>query len=141
MLEGFISKLPTYACQTLYCLASGQGSRLSYGFLSHALKKPTNCQYYWNFPGVPVVKTLSSLCRGTVSVPGQGTKILHAWPKKKKTAIISDNLLNVIFVTSFFPKFFFPTDFVVLKLQLCVRISWRAYSVQSLSHVRLFVTP
>ena len=45
--------------------------------------------------------------------------------QKKKKAIISANLLNVIFVTSFFPNFF-PTAFVVLKLRLCIRISWRA---------------
>ena len=37
-----------------------------------------------DFPGGPVVKTPHFHSRGTGSVPGRGTKILHAaWPKKK----------------------------------------------------------
>ena len=32
----------------------------------------------WDFPRGPVVKTLHFHCRGTGSIPGQGTKILHA---------------------------------------------------------------
>ena len=35
----------------------------------------------WDLPGGPVVKTPCFHCRGIGSVPGQGTKILHAmWP-------------------------------------------------------------
>ena len=38
------------------------------------------------FPGGPVVRTLSFYCRGTGSIPGQGTKILHAtWPARKRS--------------------------------------------------------
>ena len=38
----------------------------------------------WIFPGNPVVKTLSFNEGGTVLIPSQGSKILHAsWPKTK----------------------------------------------------------
>ena len=33
---------------------------------------------FGDFPGGPVVKTLCFQCRGTGSVPGQGTEIPHA---------------------------------------------------------------
>ena len=44
------------------------------------------CHTNWDFPGGPVVKTHASTARGEGSIPGWGTKILHAtWcgPKKK----------------------------------------------------------
>ena len=45
---------------------------------------------YRDFPGGPVAKTPSFQCRGTGSVPGHGTKILHAiWCSKKKKKIDS----------------------------------------------------
>ena len=38
-----------------------------------------------DFPGGPVVKTLRFHCRGAGSIPGRGTKILHAvWHGQKK---------------------------------------------------------
>ena len=40
----------------------------------------------WDLPGGPVVKTPCFHCRGIGSVPGQGTKILHAmWPAHTHT--------------------------------------------------------
>ena len=37
------------------------------------------------FPGRPVVRTQCFHCHGPGSIPGQGTKIMHATqPKKKK---------------------------------------------------------
>lgn len=34
--------------------------------------------YVGNFPGVPVVKNLSAIARDPSSIPGQGSKTLHA---------------------------------------------------------------
>ena len=45
---------------------------------------------FWDFPGGPEFKTQCSQCRGTGSIPGQGTKTLHATrrsptpPKERK---------------------------------------------------------
>ena len=52
-----------------------------------------------DFPSGPVMKTLSSQCRGTVSIPGQGTKIPHTrWHGKKnkrKCSHTGPSLMNV----------------------------------------------
>jgi len=41
---------------------------------------------FWDFPGGPMVKTLPSNAYGVGSIPGQGTRILHAlWLQKQKT--------------------------------------------------------
>ena len=37
-----------------------------------------NKKAFRDFPGGPVVKTLPSNAEGAVSIPGSGTKILHA---------------------------------------------------------------
>ena len=34
---------------------------------------------YWDFPGGPLVKNLPSNAGDTSLMPGQGTKIPHAW--------------------------------------------------------------
>ena len=39
----------------------------------------------WDFPGGPVVKTLSSNTEGANQIPGQGANIPHAFWSKKKT--------------------------------------------------------
>ena len=47
---------------------------------------------YTDFPGSPLVKTSPSSIRGAGSIPGQGTKILHAshpGQLKHKTGAIS----------------------------------------------------
>ena len=50
-------------------------------------------QYFWEFPGSPVVRTRHFHCLGWSSVPGQGTKIpqaiQHSQKKKKERNLFS----------------------------------------------------
>ena len=56
--------------------------------------KQTLNVHFWEFPGSPVVRTLSFQCWGLGSIPGQGTKILYAaWCSKKKPTHFSVALL------------------------------------------------
>ena len=41
-------------------------------------------KYIWDFPGGPVVRTLCFHCRGTVSIPGRGTKIPRGAQRSQK---------------------------------------------------------
>ena len=53
---------------------------------------------YRDFPGIPVVKTLLPLQGGASSIPGQGTKILHAVQhsqiKIKQNQVFVEHLLS-----------------------------------------------
>ena len=54
------------------------------GTISYLLGDPLRCTHSWDFPGGPVVKTLSSNAGGAGSIPGRGAKIPHAsWPKNQ----------------------------------------------------------
>ena len=55
---------------------------------------------YQDFPGGPVVKTPSSQCRGTGSIPGQGTKIPHLHSVAKKYIKNKNMVSAVCFPTS-----------------------------------------
>ena len=55
---------------------AGQGSAVG-------IKKKKKKSYFRDFPGGPVVKTLSSNAGVAVSIPGEGAKIPHAWQLEK----------------------------------------------------------
>ena len=56
--------------------------------------------WYREFPGGPVVKTLSFHCQGPSSIPGQGTKILQAtWCGQKKKKRCGTYIYNGILLS------------------------------------------
>ena len=50
----------------------------------HHTVLPVKMEHSGNFPGGPVIKTLSFYCRGPRFDPGPGMKILHAAEKKTR---------------------------------------------------------
>ena len=50
---------------------------------------------FWDFSGGPMVKTLPSNADGAGSIPGQGTRILHAlWLQKNKKQKTKKNTIK-----------------------------------------------
>ena len=101
----FLAYTLQYICQKrffffLRVLCSHSGCRMKKSGKADLL----SCKDFLDFPGSPVIKTPCFYFRGTGSIPGWGTKILHAtWhsQKKKKNQISSLDCFNnlVLLVT------------------------------------------
>ena len=53
--------------------------------------------YFWEFPGDPVVRTRTSIAKGPGSVPGWGTKILHAVQRGQKQVTLFSGFFHIIY--------------------------------------------
>ena len=107
----------------------------------HVLHSPSEITQM-GLPDSPVVKILCFQCRGTSSIPGQGTKIPHAlWPKKFLFKIFLKNNWKKKEITQMCIVSFFPTLYPngVLVIHTLYMKKWTNLSVKLIAFWQIYL--